>query len=86
MYGVIIVILCVEMPKHVNTKCHIKNQRNMMNFIGQIDFRLSGMASLWNFISLHMKSLGLSPSEIGIIVGTPQFLGGFSVILCGGYN
>ena len=44
---------------------------------------LSGTASLWNFISLHMKSLGFGPSEIGIIMGIPPFFGGLSTVLAG---
>ena len=44
---------------------------------------LTGTASLWNFIPLHMKSLGLSPAEIGLILGVPQFFGGFFTVLAG---
>ncbi len=43
----------------------------------------AGGAALWNFSSLHMKSKGLTPKEIGFLAGVPPFLGIISTVLTG---
>ncbi len=42
-----------------------------------------GFAALWNFLTLHMQSLGLSKEEIGLINGIPSFLGIIPTFIAG---
>ena len=70
--------------RNSNTKHSSSNDKSVYVAFTHLQlFFLSGSAAIWNFRALHMKSLGLSPSEIGIIVGFPGLVGAVVVPAAG---